>query len=160
MALGTIILKHYVPTDIMLTIYKTYTLPLFDYADVMYVNAGADCLALLQRVQNRCLKYCLKVPKLTSTNAIHVRSQLPKLEDRRVYHIQVYGFKKAKHDKYIDVRARHTRAAVAPLLKYSHIILTSYEHSLEVVTAQTWNALKPSVRNILEISKFKTEMKK
>ena len=152
-------LKHFVPTDIMLGIYKTYALPLFDYADVIYHSANEDCLALLQRVQNRCIKYCLKVPMGTSTNVIHVTSNLPKLLDKRVYHLQIYGFKKAQITKYTDIRPRQTRAATAPLLKYSHVILSSYEHSLEVVTAQTWNALRPEYRNIKEILKFKNTMK-
>ena len=52
-----------------------------------------------------------------------------------------------------------SRAAAAPLLKYSHINLSSYEHSLEVTTAQTWNGLKPEYRNIVDISNFKLTMK-
>ena len=59
------ILKSYVPTVIMLIIYKTYVLPLFDYADVLY--NGATGTQLLQTVQNRCLKYCLKVPILATS---------------------------------------------------------------------------------------------
>ena len=67
--------------------------------------------------------------------------------------------KKSRNNKFVDIRPRHTRAAVAPLLKYSHIVLTSYEHSLEVSTAQVWNTLLPRQRNIQEISVFKREMR-
>ena len=151
------ILKSYVPTVIMLIIYKTYVLPLFDYADILY--HGASCIPLLQTVQNRCLKYCFKAPILTSTNVIHRRAELPKLVDRRIYHAQVYGFKLSKKVELLNVRPRCTREALAPLLKYSNIILTSYEKSLEVFIAQTWNSLDRSLRNIVEISAFKKEMK-
>ena len=141
----------------MLIIYKTYVLPLFDYADILY--HGATGTQLLQTVQNRCLKYCFKVPILTSTNVIHKRAELPKLVDRRIYHAQVYGFKRSQKVELLNIRPRCTREALAPLLKYSNIILTSYEKSLEVFVAQTWNSLDKRLRNIVEISSFKNEMK-
>ena len=153
------ILRSYVPTIIMLIIYKTYVLPLFDYADIVYHGSGSTGTQLLQTVQNRCLKYCFKVPILTSTNVIHRRAALPKLCDRRIYHAQVYGFKQSKKIDALNIRPRNTREAQAPLLKYSNIVLTSYEKSLEVFIAQTWNELDKKYRNIVDISSFKTEMK-
>ena len=58
-------LKSYVPTDLMLLIYKTYALPVIDYSDILYSGASDECLQGLQYIQNRCLKHCLKVPHLT-----------------------------------------------------------------------------------------------
>ena len=153
------ILKSYIPTAIMLIIYKTYVIPLFDYADIVYHGANSTGTKLLQTVQNRCLKYCYKVPILTSTNVIHKRASLPKLQDRRIYHAQIYGFKQSQKVDALNIRPRNTREAQAPLLKYSNIVLTSYEKSLEVFIAQTWNDLDKVYRNIVDISSFKTEMK-
>ena len=153
-------LKHYVPTNIMLKIYKVYTLPLFDYADVLYHGANGDILDRLQRIQNRCLKYCLKLPILTSTNIVHQLADLPKLCDRRLYHAKLYGFKRSKKEEFINVRPRITRIATAPLLYYDIIHASSYENSVEVFTAQAWNALPPSARDTESISSFKKLMKK
>ena len=153
------LLKHYVPTLIMLIIYRTYVLPLFDYADILYHGAGSTGIQLLQSVQNRCLKYCHKLPMLTSTNVIHKNANLPKLFDRRIYHAQIYGFKQSKKVDLLNIRPRNTREALAPLLKYSNIVLTSYEKSLEVFVAQTWNCLDKDIRNIVDISSFKCKMK-
>ena len=153
------LLKSYVPTAIMLIIYKTYVLPLFDYADIVYHGSGSTGILLLQSVQNRCLKYCHKVPILTSTNVIHKMSNLPKLSDRRVYHAQIYGFKQSKKVDLLNIRPRNTREAMAPLLKYSNIVLTSYEKSIEVFVAQTWNGLDKDLRNIVDLSSFKLKMK-
>ena len=152
-------LKHFVPTGIMLKIYKTYTLPLFDYADILYHGANDDILERLQRVQNRCLKYCLKLPVLTSTNVVHQLADLPKLHDRRIYHARVYGFKRSRKEEFLNIRPRNTRIAIAPLLNYGTIHVRSYEKSIEVFIAQTWNALTPHEREIEAISSFKTSMK-
>lgn len=154
------ILKQFVPSPIMLRIYKTYTIPLFDYADIVYQGANKDLLDLLQGVQNRCLKYCLKLPMLASTNVIHKRADVPKLIDRRVYHAQVYGFKRSQNIDFVDIRPRVTRLATAPLLKYETIHSAAYGKSIEVSTGQTWNSLDTNFRNLEEISEFKTQMKR
>ena len=153
------ILKHYVPTPIMLKIYKTYALPLFDYADVLYTAANVDILASLQRVQNRCLKYCLKLPYLTHTDYVHQSAAIPMLDKRREYHTRIYGFKRVQHEEFKNIRPRNTRSAVSPLLKYHLIHATSYEKSIEVHVAQTWNKLPPNVRDTETISQFKKLMK-
>ena len=125
-------LRFYVPTNIMLRIYNTYTLPVIDYADIAYNFAKTDILS-------------------------HLQNQ--KLSDRRTYHAQIYGFKCTRKNDMLDVRPRHTRLATAPLLKYDNVISASYDHSIEVFTAKSWNVLLPVHRNIQEISKFKVEMK-
>ena len=53
-----------------------------------------------------------------STNVIHKRAKLPKLNDRRVYHAQIYGFKQSKKVDLLNIRPRNTREAPAPLFKY------------------------------------------
>ena len=152
-------LKGFIPTETMLFIYKVYALPLFDYGDILYANSNVDMLDLLQRVQNRCLKYCLKLPRLTSTDYVHQVANIPKLEDRRVYHQRVYGYKRAQNPQYIDNRLRVTRAAQAPVLFYSLIHAASYERSIEVSVARAWNDLHHTVRNTENISQFKALMK-
>ena len=152
-------LKSFIPSDILLKIYKVYALPLFDYADVYYGGAGTEQLLELQRIQNRCLKYCLKLPKLTATDYVHQEASMPTLEKRRLYHTQLYGFKRSKLNSFIDVRPLPTRAADAPLLMYHLIHTASYERSIEVNVSQTWNKLPPIVRQTETLSEFKSLMK-
>ena len=152
-------LKRFVTTKNLLKIYVTYVLPLIDYCDILYHGANEGNLDKLQRVQNRCLKYCLKVRRLTPTDYVHQEAKIPKLDMRRQYHAQVYGFKMSKMHTKIDHRPLHTRLAQYPLLKYSFIHTTSYENSIEVYVAQTWNALLPSIRGTESLAEFKKLMK-
>ena len=89
-------LKIFVPTTILLKIYVTYALLVIDYCDILYNGANVDVLNELQRLQNRCLKFCLKKSVLTSTDYIHQEVKLPMLAERRTYHARVYGFKRSQ----------------------------------------------------------------
>ena len=153
-------LKLFVPTDIMLRIYKTYALPVIDYSDILYNGANADLLLDLQRIQNRCLKHCLKLPMLSSTDYVHQQAGLPMLNERRSYHAKIQGFKSAKKTENCATNAYRTRAFTAPVLKYNVIHTAAYQRSLEVYVSQTWNALNPDMRNTESISQFKKLAKK
>ena len=152
-------LKQFVPTNILLRIYKTYVIPVLDYADILYNGANSDLLILIQRLQNRCLKFCLKMPVLTSTDYVHQETNLPMLIERRNYHARILGFKRSKFPtKCVSVN-RQTRANQAPLLKYHLIHCAAYERSIEVDVSRKFNKLSPVIRSIDTIAEFKREMK-
>ena len=46
-------------------------LPFFDYADIVFDKANQIDLDKLQRLQNRCLKICLRTDTRTDTDLIH-----------------------------------------------------------------------------------------
>ena len=147
-------LRHYVPTPILLRIYKTYALPVIDYSDTLYNGANVDLLKSLQRVQNRCLKYCLKLPVLSSTDFVHQEAGLPMLNERRKYHARIIGYKKSKIPRYCAYNRYPTRAFTATVLKYHTVHTASYERSLEVYISQQWNALTPDIRNLPTIAEI------
>ena len=132
-------------------------LPIIDYADILYINSKASLLKELQRVQNKCLKTCLKLHLLIPSNSVHAEAELPLLSDRRIYHIRLLAFKRVhKGKEYIQSVTRTIRANVAPLLKYLIIHATSYEHSPEVICAQVWNRQPPNVRMVETIGEYKS----
>ena len=101
----------------MLKIYKTYALPVIDYSDVLYHGANADLLLGLQRIQNRCLKYCLKLPVLTSTDYIHQETDIPMLHERRLYHARILGFKKSRLPSFCVYKQWSEHEHIRPLFK-------------------------------------------
>ena len=139
-------------------IYKVYTLPLFDYGDILYANTNVDILTQLQTVQNRCLKYCLNMPRLTPTDYIHQELEIATLRNRRIYHQRLYGFKRSRRPEFLDRRLRVTRAAQGPVLFYSLVHSASYDESIEVTVGRSWNNLHHTIRNI-DPQLFKNRMK-
>ena len=147
--------QYYLPKHALLRIYKSYIIPLIDYADVLYNGVVEDYKLKLQRVQSKCLKICEKVHRLTATTGIHKTTNMPLLKDRREYHMKLLAFKRAQIPKYRRTVTRATRLADGPVLMYYTIHSNAYEHSVEVQCAWSWNAIQPYLRNIETIDEFK-----
>lgn len=144
----------------MLRIYCPHVLPIMDYCDILYVGAKVEVLEILQRLQNKCLKTCMGMHILTATQLVHAEPQLSTLDNRRKYHVKMYGFKRAQNSKFLETKTRTTRLSTAPLLKYQKLNSTSYSNSPEVLWAQSRNSLKADVRNIKSNEEFKILAKK
>ena len=97
-------LQKMMSSKVLLHVYKSYVLPVIDYADVIYMNTHVDLLEALQRAQSKCLKTCLSLNILTATNTVHKLAKLRLLEDRRAYHLKLMAFKRVQAGtKYTNV---------------------------------------------------------
>ena len=147
--------RKYMSKPVLLRVYKSHVLPVIDYCDILYAGTNVVVLDTLQRVQNKCLKTCMGMHILTATEKVHADAKMPTLENRRKYHIKLYGYKRAQNPKFLEHKTRTTRLSTAPLLKYSKLNCAAYRNCPEVLCAQTWNSLKPNLRNIDDFSEFK-----
>ena len=64
-------LNNVLSQNTMLMLYKSLILPTIDYGDMIYDCVNLSDRKSLQCLQNMAFKSILKVPKLTSTEAIH-----------------------------------------------------------------------------------------
>ena len=59
-------IRSYISEHMAITIYKTLIVPYLDYGDVLFINASRELLNKLQRLQNKCLRICLRTHPRTS----------------------------------------------------------------------------------------------
>ena len=142
-----------------LQIYKTTILPYFDYADIVFMNANLGYINKLQTDQNRCLKICLKLDRLTHTDYVHYKADIPMLADRRHAHLLNYMYVRSRNLSYMDERAIHTRAHMGPMVKVLRSNCTAYDRSVEYHGAVSWNSLPPARRIVDTLSIFKYQTK-
>ena len=76
----------YISESMAKTIYKTLIVPYLDYGDVLFINASRELLIKLQRLQNKCLRICLRTHPRTPLNLIHQLTRVSLLETRRKAH--------------------------------------------------------------------------
>ena len=142
-----------------LKIYKSKVLPYFDYGDVLYDGTIYTQTNKLQRLQNRALKICLKLPPRSSTAQIHLTAEVNYLADRRNTHLLKYAYKKCEvADNRLEHR-RATRAQDAPLLKYVHAKKAIAKRSVEFKAERAWNALPPEKRSFDTYEAFSKDQK-
>ena len=140
-------------------IYKSKVLPYFDYGDILYDGTTSTLTAKLQRLQNRALKICLKLPPRSSTAQIHKTAKINYLSDRINTHLLKYAYKKCEN---VDNRSEHrraTRAQDAPLLKYVNAKKAIAKRSVEFKAERSWNALPPEKRSLDTYDAFSKDQK-
>ena len=78
----------YINTKMAITIYNTLIVPFLDYGDILLINASIELLNKLQRLQNKCLRICLRAQLQTPTFFLHQETKTAPLHDRRKAHLK------------------------------------------------------------------------
>ena len=152
-------LRDFLTEKMALNIYVTTILPYFDYADILYMNANLGYISKLQVDQNRCLKICLRLDRMTNTELVHHKAQLPMLTSRRYIHLINFMYKRSRDNNYVDNRLIGTRAHNGPLVRVTRSHCASFERSIGYQGALCWNSLPPNRRNAEDIFIFKSQSK-
>ena len=135
-------------------------LPYLDYCDIIYAQGDKAALEKLQRLQNRCLRVCLKENPTSPRTTLHKNAKLAVLEDRRDVHLSNFMCGKRKDPRLIDDKEVHTRAHDGLLFKVPAYNLVAYKRSVEYTGALKWNAQMVNMRQVDDPFKFKNLQKR
>ena len=153
-------MKKYLRNDTALLVYKTMLLPYFDYGDVIYCKSANRDLDKLQRLQNRCLKICMRQERNFSTDRAHKLASTPFLVDRRKAHVLNFMYVRKGKRHLLNTREIRTRAHDAPLFNVTIPRCEAYKRSVGYFGAVEWNNLSPEERNIDLFLAFKYTQKR
>ena len=151
-------IRKFLTEAVALKIYKSMILPYFDYGDVIYGSANQEGLDKLQRLQNRCLKICKQLNIRYNTDALHSITKMPKLEKRRVAHMNNFIHGRLKNS-FVDEREIRTRAHDAPLYTVSVPKIEAYKRAVIYKGSCGWNSLPADLRDIKDQTLFKSKQR-
>ena len=100
-----------------ITLYKSMILPHIDYGDIIYSAANLNQLTKLQRIQNKCLRICLRADPPLSVKELHRAAGLSSLSEPREHHLLNLTYTRTRNPNYTDNRQITTRAHNLSLLK-------------------------------------------
>ena len=129
-----------------------------NYGDVIYNSVNKEGLLRLQRLQNRCLKSCMRLNLRFETDDLHRVTKRPKLKTRRTAHFKIFMYKRLDIQHLLDMRDIRTRGHDAPLFKIK-ILYEAFKGSVEYARALQWNGLPQATRNTENIEIFKVKQK-
>ena len=150
-----LLMKMYLREDMALSIYKSMLLPYFDSADVIFHNAPNKDIDKLQKLQNKCLRICLRRDRRFSTDIAHKLANVPFLKDRRGAHVQNFMYNRKSKVQLLNRREIRTRAHDAPLFNVAIPRCETYKRSVGFFGAKMWNELTPATRNTATFLAFK-----
>ena len=152
--------RRYLTEKAAISVYKSMILPYFDYCDIIYDASNKGQLDRLQRLQNKCLKVCMRLERRHETENVHVRAHLPRLGVRREAHLCNFMFKRKEAGKHLNTRNVRTRLHDAPVFDLGAPNNETYKRSVKYKGARTWNSLPADVRNINSYEHFKAHQKR
>ena len=153
-------IRRFISEHSAICIYKAMLLPYFDYADIVYDKAKQTDLDKLQCAQNKCLKTCILTDIRTDTNYVHVRTKVPKLENRRKVHLRNLIYQMKNDVNMLCSPDIGTRSRDAPLFTTKIPKNEAYKRSVQYNGAVEWNSLSVELRNIDLLLPFKFHQKR
>ena len=66
----------------LIRLYKTYVRSVIEYGSVCFMHCPETTLAALQKVQNKAIRICLRLPRYVSLRLLHEASCLPTIKER------------------------------------------------------------------------------
>ena len=153
-------LRQFLTVKTAILIYKTMSLPYFDYGDIVYMFASKNELDKLERLQERCINICTRTYGRDNINNIRSVHKLPMLEKRRKCHINNFMYNRNTNVEINDNDDIQTRSKSAKKFIVNKPNLEAYKRSIIYSGALTWNALKAETKNIQIFEAFKYHQKK
>ena len=150
----------YLSKPVALSIYKMMILPYFDYCDIIYSKACKNDLDKLQRLQNKCLKTCMKLHRQCDTDHVHEQTKCAFLGPRRKAHLCNFMFSRQRKVNLLDTRDINTRQHDAPSFTVKFPNAESFKRSVQYNGSVTWNDLPVAIRKIDNLLVFKATQKR
>ena len=66
----------------LITLYKVYVRSVFEYGSVSFLHCPDSTLATMQKIQNKAIRICLRLPRYVSLRLLHESSCLPTIKER------------------------------------------------------------------------------
>ena len=155
--------RVFVDIPTALTMYKSMTLPSFDYVDYIWDRGNIGENNELQFLQNKALRLVYKVKleanPLYNTVQLHDKSECMYLFIRRDIHLLFYAFTLKSQVKLVDGRNLPTRHNQGIRLNVPRSLKPIVLRSCFYRAIQRWNMLKPFYTMIESLADFKIAIK-
>ena len=67
---------------ILIRLYKVYVQSIFEYGSVSFLHCPDSTMDIMQKVQNKAMRICLRLPRYVSIQLLHEASCLPTVKER------------------------------------------------------------------------------
>lgn len=156
------------PTHLKKKLVESLIFPIFDYCDVVYNGLSVESAQSLQVAQNACIRYVLNLRKYDHVSQCYKDLDWMNLKQRRQLHnlLLFYKIINTQRPSYIvqsfqflaDSNNYSTRSVATKLLTVPLHHTTSFEKSFQICTVRLWNSLPSEIRNLQNLSLFKSEV--
>ena len=151
---------------LLLKLYKVFVLPHFRYCSLIWHFCGKRNTEKLESLNRRILRYIFQ-DKESSYDDLLSQTNISTLYNARMYSMLSVVFKSLLHPRYPNYLKRLFKVRTSKYMLRGQNILTLSKpkttkyglKSIKYLAAKSWNSLTDDFRMIMDIYKFKTEIK-
>lgn len=153
-------IRKFIDTRTALIIFKAYILSRVEYGSLFCIGVNASCLDKLQKLINRGLRICLKLPYTSNVAEMHVRAKLLPLKLRRCISLMKLMHTISRDpENIVAKRDRFTRSELGITLKCPFPYTEMFRKCISYQGPVRWNELPRVLRDIDAPDMFKVKVK-
>jgi hypothetical protein len=161
-------LQNFLSPDIKKILVQSLLHPLFDYADICYLDMAVEVASRLERLQNMCIRYIFSLRKYDHISEYRHQLQWKTMRERRDLHTLCLLYKILHNPSspnylkqrftFLSSHQRSLRSDQNNLLLIPSHRSKFYSESFTVRAARLWNQLPLSIRGSQTIFTFKKSL--
>ena len=119
---------------ILIRLYKTFIRSLFEYSAVCIVQCPDTVLDTLQKIQNRAIRICLRLPQYVSLDLLHQSACLPRIKERLVQLALTLVTKMRQSNPLIrDMVDNHESKILHSIILGQNNVIRSHRSPLDII---------------------------
>ena len=118
----------------LLRLYKVYIRSIFEYGSISFLHCPDSCLDILQKIQNRAIRICLRLPRYISLKLLHESACLPTVKERLIQQ-GTSLLAKMRHGNPLihDLIHKRERKILKDILEGRRYVVRSHRSPLDII---------------------------
>ena len=159
--------SSFLPTAVLLRIYKQTILPIIDYGSIIWQDCGSVLSNRVEKIQNKAMRTILCANRTTCTQEMRNRLGLLTLHSRRRFLRNILVFKIVINmdipkylNNYLVLRSslREKSLRDQTLIDIPRVNTSLGQTMFKVAAARDWNLLPKYIRDIKVLGSFKNNV--
>jgi len=141
---------------ILLRLYKVYIRSIFEYGSISFLHCPESSLNILQKIQNRAIRICLRLPSYISIKLLHESACLPTVRERLIQQgTSLLARMRQSNPLIYDLIHKRERLILKNILEGRIGVDWSHRSPLDIILPAQWPFL-PSIqtRELLLLKKI------
>ena len=118
----------------LIRLYKVYIRSIFEYGSVCFLHCPESTMGIMQKIQNRAIRICLRLPRYISIRLLHESACLPTIKERLIQQGTKLVAKMRQANPLIrDLTIKHNRMVLNNIIMGRGSNVRSHRSPLDII---------------------------
>ena len=118
----------------MIRLYKVYVRSIFEYGSVSFLQCPDSVLESLQKIQNKAVRICLRLPRYVSIKLLHESAGIPTVKERLAQLGKGLVKRMEQSNPLVKSLIKEREAKILNLIRqYGHVTAQPHRSPLDII---------------------------